>query len=248
MRDFSCMSTLWSFSISSLFNQYFYTLYKSVTFCSNLAFQFISRLLNGVLTFLGYLMQKLSLKKNYSDAIEAITKKYKGVHAFTKSISPKVNVITWLEFEPAYTRPQSNAFASTPWRFKFIQLSIYPVMFKSINLSYCWQSFTKGHVALDATVKIVHLECFDRFDALNLQLCMETSASLFLPHSSSCWHGFEYTNGIYVFCSSLSILLCPLFCSLYLYGLKIPFFFSSEEKIYEEDKNSRFRIMYIKEN
>ena len=47
---------------------------------------------------MGYLMPKLSLKKNSSDTIQPKTKEL-GVHTFLKGISPKVNVIAQKEFK-----------------------------------------------------------------------------------------------------------------------------------------------------
>ena len=41
-------------------------------------------------------------KKNCRDTIQPIVGGNKGVHAFSKGISSKVNVITWLEFELVY--------------------------------------------------------------------------------------------------------------------------------------------------
>ena len=37
-----------------------------------------------------------------SGTIQPITRRDKGIHIFPKSISPKVNIIAWLEFELAY--------------------------------------------------------------------------------------------------------------------------------------------------
>ena len=51
---------------------------------------------------MGYLIPKPFLSKNSNDTILSISEKDKGFHAFTKSISLKVNVIAWLEFELTY--------------------------------------------------------------------------------------------------------------------------------------------------
>ena len=57
-------------------------------------------LFNSISTFMGYLIPKLSLQKNSSGTIWPMTwEENKGVHAFPKSISLKVSVIAWLEFE-----------------------------------------------------------------------------------------------------------------------------------------------------
>ena len=52
---------------------------------------------------MGYLMPKLSLEKNSSGTIYPIVMGDKGVHTYHDSISPKVNAITQLEFELAYS-------------------------------------------------------------------------------------------------------------------------------------------------
>ena len=57
---------------------------------------------NGISTFAGYLMPKTFSKKNRSGTTSPIGGRIKGVHAFPKGISPKVNVIERLEFELAY--------------------------------------------------------------------------------------------------------------------------------------------------
>ena len=44
---------------------------------------------NGISTFMGYLMLKLSLQKNSSSTIEPIAPK--SIHIFPKIIDPKVN-------------------------------------------------------------------------------------------------------------------------------------------------------------
>ena len=49
-----------------------------------------------------YLMPKPSFQKNSSCTIQPLAKGDKDVHAFLKSISLKVNVIVWLEFELVY--------------------------------------------------------------------------------------------------------------------------------------------------
>ena len=51
---------------------------------------------------MGYLMPKPSSKKNSSHTIWLIAEGIKGVHTFPESISPKLNVIVWLEFEFTY--------------------------------------------------------------------------------------------------------------------------------------------------
>ena len=50
---------------------------------------------------MGYLIPKLSLQINWSDTFKPIGGEIRGVHAFTKNMSPKVNIIAWLEFELA---------------------------------------------------------------------------------------------------------------------------------------------------
>ena len=55
---------------------------------------------NGIWTFMCYLMPQWSLYINSN--IQSITRRDKGFHAFSKSISPVVNVLAWLEFEFAY--------------------------------------------------------------------------------------------------------------------------------------------------
>ena len=50
---------------------------------------------------MGYLIQKPSLQMNRSDTFKLIGGEIRGVHAFPKNMSPKVNIIAWLEFELA---------------------------------------------------------------------------------------------------------------------------------------------------
>ena len=47
-------------------------------------------------------MSKIFLQKNIGGSIEAIADGDEGVGTFPKGICPKVNVMEWLEFEPAY--------------------------------------------------------------------------------------------------------------------------------------------------
>ena len=62
-------------------------------------------LLNGISTFVGYLMPKPSRSKNRGGIIQLIARKDKGVDIFLKDISPEVNVIARLEFELTYYEP-----------------------------------------------------------------------------------------------------------------------------------------------
>ena len=60
-------------------------------------------LFNGKSSFVGYLMQKPSLKKNISGTIYTIDEEKKGEDfRFPKGINPKENVIEWLEFEVGF--------------------------------------------------------------------------------------------------------------------------------------------------
>ena len=85
--------TIWRFAISiyrrSVFKRLCFTLFLYHT------------LFNGISTFVGHLMPKLSLK-NISSSIQSITCEVRGFYTFPKSISSKVNVILWLEFEIVY--------------------------------------------------------------------------------------------------------------------------------------------------
>ena len=56
-------------------------------------------LFNGISTPMGYLMQNPSFQTNVKDIIWPISKRYNGVHAFPKGITPEVNIIPWQEFE-----------------------------------------------------------------------------------------------------------------------------------------------------
>ena len=49
-----------------------------------------------------HLMPKASFQKNSSEAIKTRNWRVKGIHTFPKGISPKVNVIAWVEFELVY--------------------------------------------------------------------------------------------------------------------------------------------------
>ena len=57
-------------------------------------------LFHVISSFMGYLMQKPSLKRKVNRTIKPIVGVDKGVHIFSQSVCLKVNVI-WLEFELA---------------------------------------------------------------------------------------------------------------------------------------------------
>ena len=59
-------------------------------------------LFNGISTFLGYLMPKLSFSKNSCGTIKPIAGRIKWFIHFPNGICPKVNVVVQLEFELAY--------------------------------------------------------------------------------------------------------------------------------------------------
>ena len=59
-------------------------------------------LFNCLWTFVGYSMSNPYLEKNSSGTIYPIAWENKGVHAFPKHISLKVNIITWVDFKFAY--------------------------------------------------------------------------------------------------------------------------------------------------
>ena len=71
---------------------------------SYFVFQFgLVSLFNGMSAFLGYLMQKPSFQKNSSDTIQPIAVVgVKWFIPFSRIFSPKVNIITWLEYELTY--------------------------------------------------------------------------------------------------------------------------------------------------
>ena len=58
-------------------------------------------LFNGISTFVDDLMPKTSLYKNSSNNILTISA-HKSVHKFLMCIRPKANLLSWLEFKPAY--------------------------------------------------------------------------------------------------------------------------------------------------
>ena len=60
-------------------------------------------LMNGISTFVGYLMLYLSVQKNTCGTILSIAGVVlKEFYSFPEGFSPKVNVIAWQEFELAY--------------------------------------------------------------------------------------------------------------------------------------------------
>ena len=64
-------------------------------------------MLNGISTFVGYLMPKPSLHKN-SGGTNSWEEEYKEVHTFPKGIIQKVNEIMKLSFELAYFKVTVN--------------------------------------------------------------------------------------------------------------------------------------------
>ena len=57
----------------------------------------------------------------------------KRVHAFPKGICPKVNVIAWLEFEPAYYEPAYYDLTITPRFFAYFKTTIVQVTSAKYN-------------------------------------------------------------------------------------------------------------------
>ena len=49
--------------------------------------------INGISTFVGYLMPKLPIFNNNSEIIKSIAGRNKWIHTFPKSIKPKVNFV-----------------------------------------------------------------------------------------------------------------------------------------------------------
>ena len=62
----------------------------------------IASLFNGISTFEGYLMPKLSLSKNSSGTIQPTATDIRESISFPNGICPKVNVIARLEFQLAH--------------------------------------------------------------------------------------------------------------------------------------------------
>ena len=74
-----------------------------ILLCNNLyALVSLVSLFNRISTFIGYLMPKPFFWKNRSGTIWSIDRRIRGAHTFPKDICPKVNIITWLDFELAY--------------------------------------------------------------------------------------------------------------------------------------------------
>ena len=110
-------------------------------------------LLNGISTYMGYLMPKPSLPNKSSNSIYPIPgSRDKVVHIFPESICPKVNINAEVEFELAYFEAGLGDLGSIPGRVipKTLKMELdttllntqhYKVRFKGkVEQSWEWSS------------------------------------------------------------------------------------------------------------